>query len=194
MDLQTLHIIETAKRTLTFHPVTQYDLDRLELSQGDSVNPEAFLKRSIFDFLHSNMAIPISLTSNMAISNICEKMNSEAVSVEFSDNSAVTTIFKYVRNLSPGQKVSLTIPPVLSERYSHLQALAYHIRHGRIRHNTVIKYNGNELVLLAKKYDSRNWQLVPDNPPATLPKSSPANDPKAPGLCNPTLPSTQSKN
>ena len=144
------------------------------------------------------MAIPISLTSNMAISNICEKMNSEAVSVEFSDQSAVTTIFKYVRNLSPGQKVSLTIPPVHSERYSHLKAQAYHIRHGKIRHNTVIKYNGNELVLLAKKYDSRSWQPVPDKPPATKsnsdPHFSPANDPKASRLCSPTHPSPQSKN
>ena len=114
----------------------------------------------------------------MAISNIWySDEKDDAVSVMFSNVSSVKTIFKYVRNLSPGQKVSINVPPVLSDRYKHLQSQSYHIRNGTIRQSTVIKYSGNDLVLLAKMPDSHIWKIVP---PAD--QSSPAKHLTSPGI------------
>ena len=104
----------------------------------------------------------------------------DAVSVKFSNISSVNTIFKYVRNLSHGQKVSINVPPVLSDRYKHLESQAYHIRNGEVRQSTVIKYSGNDLVLLAKMPDSKIWKTVPDKPPAD--QSSPSKLPMSHGL------------
>ena len=113
----------------------------------------------------TNMAMPLPIISQIVPCNILYQhgFNSGQLTVEFPSLKHVQTIFKYVKNLSPGQKVSPLIPPVLSAKYDDLQARAYHIRNGKIRHKTVIKYHGTTLALYAKPSNSGCWQLVPEN-------------------------------
>ena len=164
LSLDDKKSIETAKCTLSFSPVTNDTLDRMKNNPTEEATTEELLKRALHDFLHSNMSIPGSTISKMIIKNIWhkEELDFEQISVEFSSLSPVNTIFKYVKNLSPNQKVSISIPPVLESRFDDLMYQAYCLRQGAVRHKTVIRYLGDNLALYAKKDSSRNWQLVTD--------------------------------
>ena len=135
-------------------------------SETEEVSTEELLLRAFHDFLDTKMNIPGSTISRMVISNIRhkEEIDFDMILVEFSTMSPVNTIFKYVRNLAPGQKVSIFIPPVLLSRHDDLVNLAYPLRNGPVRHKTVVKYLGNSLALYARKDNARNWQLVSDQP------------------------------
>ena len=136
----------------------------MKVKPNEDATMEELLKRALHDFLDSNMNIPSTTISRMSISNIWhkEELDFDQISVEFSSISSVNTIFKYVKNLSPDQKVSISIPPVLQSRYDDLFDQAYHLRNGPVRHKTVIKFLGDNLALYTKKSTSRNWQLVND--------------------------------
>ena len=161
-----LESIEVARCTLTFQPIT--NITSMKVSETEGATTEVLMTRALEKFLHVNMSIPSSVTSKMNISNIWHTKESgfDKISVQFSSISQANTIFKYAKNLSPGQRVLLSIPPVLHDRHSDLLSQAYHLRNGKIRHQTVIKYLGNDLVLHTKMHNSRNWQLVPDKPPS----------------------------
>ena len=129
-------------------------------------------------FLEVNMSIPHPITQELDICNIsCLHQDvPEKITVSFSNISHVKTIFRFVRNLAPGQKVSITIPSVLSAKHDDLQTQAYHLRNGNIRHKTVIKYLGNSIALYARSPNSSNWQLVPPDRPHLLLTSETASE------------------
>ena len=108
--------------------------------------------------------MPLQVIQRLDLSNIQyhEEANPVGISVQFSDLKHVKTVFRYVRNLPHGQKVSPMIPAVLSGKYRSLLSQAYYIRNGNISHQTVIKFLGNTLALYAKPTGAFTWQLVPD--------------------------------
>ena len=109
------------------------------------------------------MSIPQPVTHSLNILDISHQQDLASLTVVFSEMKHVKSIFRYVRNLSPGKKVSLTIPPMLTERYSSLLTQAYYSRNGNVRHKTVIKFLDNSLALYAKPCNASSWQLVPAN-------------------------------
>ena len=136
----------------------------MKADMSENVSNEVLLNRAFHEFLKTNMAMPLPIISQITPCSILyqHRINSGQVSVEFPTLKHVKTVFKYVKNLSPGQKVSPLIPPVLSAKYDELQARAYHIRNGKIRHKTVIKYNGTTLAHYAEPSNSDSWQPVPE--------------------------------
>ena len=164
IQVPDLEIIEKAKYTLTFYTFSQGYFYRMKPNLTENYDSKAILKIA----LHTNMAIPPPVISRMEISNIWqnEEILCDGITVEFSSKDPVKTIFKYVKNLSPGLKVSPHIPPLLCDKYDQLQAQAYQFRNGEIRHKTVIKYRGNDLVLHVKAPGSINWCPIFPIPPA----------------------------
>ena len=170
-DMSHLNIIEAAKHTLIFQPFSEDSFSRMKADMSENVSNKALLTRALHEFLKTNMAMPLPIISQMTPCSILYQhgINSGQVSVKFPTLKQVKTVFKYVKNLSPGQKVSPLIPPVLSAKYDRLQAQAYHIRNGKLRHKTVIKYHGTTLALYAKPSNSDCWQLVPEQSNPLLP-------------------------
>ena len=154
--------IEAAKCTLNFSPVSNDDLNRLKTNENESVTTEELLTRAIHEFLEVNMNIPTQTISRMMIKTIShyQEIDFQRVTVEFTNICPVNTIFKYVKNLSPEQKVSLYIPPVLEPRHEELKNYSYHLRNSEPRHKTVIKFLGYDLALYSKKPSQRNWLHV----------------------------------
>ena len=136
----------------------------MKTTPSEVVSTKALLTRTLHDFLQTQMYIPPPISSQVVVCNIShhQDMESSKLIVELSNSDHVKTIFKYVRNLALYQQVSPFIPPVLGEKYSALRSQAYHIRNGRIRHKTVIKYCGLSLALYARPTNSNTWQLVPE--------------------------------
>ena len=161
--LSHLDIIDTAKHTLVFQPVSHDALSRMKTVSGNAPN-QVLLTMALHEFLKTEMGMPLPIIHQIGPCKILyqPEINPGQVTVEFSTLKHVKTIFKFVKNLSPGKKVSPLIPPVLSAKYDDLQSQAYHVRNGKIRHKTVIKYHGNTLVLYAKPTNSGSWQLVPE--------------------------------
>ena len=155
-ELSNLNVIESAKRTLTFYPITQADLAKTKANLSEDATTAIILEIALRKFLEVNMSIPYPINQGLDISNIecLHQDEPEKITVRFSDIRHVKTIFRFVKNLAPGQKVSITIPPVLSAKYDELQTHAYHLRNGNIRHKTVIKYLGNSIALYAKSPNS----------------------------------------
>ena len=166
IDQHNLKVIESAKRTLIFSPIPHADLIRTKGNVNDKATPEVALEEAFREFIAVNVDIPTHVNLKMATSSILyqQEIDPDKISVEFSDIESVKTIFRYVKNLSPGQKVSNFIPTVLNDKYMCLQSQAYQIRNGNIRHKTVIKYHGNTLALYAKPMNIGSWQLVSDKP------------------------------
>jgi hypothetical protein len=158
--------IEEAKCTLTFYPITHDDLGRMKLCSTENASTYVLLERALREFLDIKMSIPPSAISKMNISQIWQKEEADTLTVKFSSMDPVNTIFRYVKNLPPGEKVSISIPPVLQEKHRALQTQAFHLRNGKIRHKTVIKYMGNKLVLHVKRSDSRRWYPAPQLDPS----------------------------
>ena len=119
--------IESAKRTLEFSPITREDLERMKNNETEDVTIELLLERAFHDFLDTFMNIPTSTISRMKIKSIyhSQEVEFQKVTVEFDNICPVNTIFKYVKNLAPGQKVSIFIPEVLSARNDELQNLSF---------------------------------------------------------------------
>ena len=82
------------------------------------------------------------------------------MSVVFSKLDDVKTIYRFVRNLPTGVRVSNYIPPCLANKNKFLKNRAYHLRNGETPHRTVIGYQGNTLELFAKKVGAAEWQKV----------------------------------
>ena len=160
-----LREIEAARRTLVFSPITNDDLERLKLNQAEKVSTEDLLKRAIQEYLEVYMNIPTSIIARMEIKKIShnEEIEFSEARVEFSNMCPVNTVFKYVRNLPSGHKVSIFVPPILEGKYSDLLYGSYYLRNGSPKHKCVIKYLGNDLVLSAKTLDNNSrWSLVTD--------------------------------
>ena len=87
----------------------------------------------------------------------------------FTNMCPINTIFQFVKNLAPQQKVSLCIPDVLHPKHTELTNLSFHLRNGELKHKAVIKFLGNDFVLYAKKPNERNWFLVTSPSPTILP-------------------------
>ena len=85
----------------------------------------------------------------------------------------VNTIFRFVRNLAPEQKVSIVIPDILADKNEELKSQAFALRNGVPRHKTVIKFLGNTLALYSKKLNDRRWLLV-TSPPQVPPQQDTA--------------------
>ena len=122
---------------------------------------------TLHSFLINSMVISPTTVSKMVISKNWqhEVTYLNMISVEFSNMRSVSTIFKHVKNLLPGQKVSIFIPPVLDARYEELKTQSFHLRNGRMRNQTVIKYSGNNLALYTRLANITDWQLVTPAPP-----------------------------
>ena len=164
--------IQAAKCSLTFAPITIDDLIRMKSSESENVCVEELLKRALNEFLDVNMNIPTSTISRMNIKNIyhSQEIEFQTVTVEFMNICPVNTIFKYVKNLAPEQKVSINIPEILEPKHDELKNWSYHLRNSEPRHKTVIKFLGNDIALYAKKIGSRNWSLI-TSPPQIQPQS-----------------------
>ena len=155
--------IEKAKCTLNFSPITNDDLARMKNNQAEDVSIEELMKRAFNEFLGVNMNIPTSTVSKMLIRNIShsQEIDFQTISVEFYNMCPVNTIFKYVKNLAPEQKVSIFIPDILASRNEKLKNLSYQMRNDdHIKHKTVIKYLGYDLCLQAKRPGDRSWFTV----------------------------------
>ena len=78
------------------------------------------------------MNIPTSTTSRMDIKQIShnQEIDFQEVSVEFFNICPVNTIFRYVKNLTPGQKVSHVIPEVLRPKHDELTNFSFHMHNG----------------------------------------------------------------
>ena len=154
------------------------------------------MKRTLYAFLVRTMGIPPVTVSKMEISKIWlhEETNFGRISVEFLTLRSVRTIFKYVRNLSPGQKVKIFIPPVLAVKHEQLKSQAFHLRNGETRCKTVIKFSGNDLALYTRMTNTTSWQLVhQDHPTHAQPETSSLEPPLFP--LHPDVPNNpQSKN
>jgi hypothetical protein len=139
IDQHNLNVIESAKRTLIFSPIPHADLIRIKGNMNDKATPEVALEEAFREFIAVNVDIPTHVNLKMATSSILyqQEIDPHKISVEFSDIESVKTIFRYVKNLSPGQKVSNFIPTVLNDKHKCLQSQAYQIRNGNIRHKTL---------------------------------------------------------
>ena len=160
----TLHDIETAKCTLSFYPISSSDIAVVRRNMTRNTPTEIVLKMAFHKFLNINMAIPPPIIQSLDIMNIKHKHDQVGITVQFCNVKNVKTIFRYVKNLSCGLKVSPVIPAFLSEQYDRLQTQAYYLRNGLTRHQTVIKFLGNTLALYARAGHDCAWQLVPDEP------------------------------
>jgi hypothetical protein len=126
-----------------------------------------------------NMNIPTSIISRMQIKNISHnpEIDFQTVTVEFTNLHPVNTIFKYVKNLAPEQKVSIYIPDILAPKNENLKNHSYQLRNGPIKYKTVIKYVGNDIALYARKTGDRPWNLVTSPPQLSqLPLNTYKND------------------
>ena len=76
------------------------------------------LKMTLHSCLINSMGISSTTVSKMVTSKIWqhEVTYLNMIVVEFSNMRSVSTIFKHVKNLLPGQKVSIFIPDVLDMR------------------------------------------------------------------------------
>ena len=159
-----LNTIQQARCTLNFSPITNDDLIRMKNNETEVVSIEELLKRALKEYLDVNMSIPTSTISRMEIRNILhhQEIDFQTVTVEFSNMCPVNTIFKYVKNLAPEQKVSIFIPDVLNYIHENLKSQSYQLRNGPAKYKTVIKYVGNDVALYAKKPCDRSWTLVTD--------------------------------
>ena len=173
LPLPDLKSIEVARRTLSFSPITD-DLPGVNLAGVD------ILKMALHSFLINTMGISPTTVSKMVISKIWqhEVTYLNMISVEFSNMRSVSTIFKHVKNLLPGQKVSIFIPPVLDARYEELKTQSFHLRNGGMRNQTVIKYSGNNLALYTRIANTTDWELVNPAPPPHIDRVP--HTPKAP--------------
>lgn len=139
---------------------------RMKSNENEDVSIEELLKRAFNEFLDVNMNIPTSTISRMNIKNIShnQEIEFQTVTVEFINICPVNTIFKYVKNLAPEQKVSINIPEILEPKHDELKNWSYHLRNSEPRHKTVVKYLGHDIALYAKKTGSRNWSLITSPP------------------------------
>ena len=155
--------------TLNFAPITSDDLDRMKHNQTEEVSTTELLSRTLHDFLDANMNIPHSTIAKMEIKTIthAQEIDFQTVTVEFANMCPVNTIFRYVKNLAPEQKVFISIPTPLEPRYNVLHNHAYQLRNGQPKYRTVIKFIGNDLALYAKKLSEKNWQIVTTQPNPT---------------------------
>ena len=164
IEPNTSSTIESAKRTLCFYPIYSDTIRCMKTDPDEEVSIQTLLSRSLYSFLHYQLQITASeipvLVSDTFIQH---DPKSCKLTVKFPSLKQVKTIFRFVKNLPQGQKVSLFIPQVLSELHSQLRAQAYQLRHGEVRHKTVIKYHGHTLALYAKSLSSSTW--VPVYPP-----------------------------
>ena len=167
--------IESAKCTLNFSPITCDDLDRMKKNECEDVTQTELLTRALHEFLDVNMSIPVTTISKMVIKKIwhSQELEFQKISVEFSNICPVNTIFKYVKNLDPEQKVSIFIPTVLEALSVELNNIAYHLRNSEPRQKTVIKYYGYSLALYSKTQVERNWRHVPIQSALPCPPAKP---------------------
>ena len=175
---EPLSELEKAKRTLSFYPVIP---DLPNHSSSDNGPCHTMLYSALHSFLRTNMAMPSSAIPNLQDCDISPHPNSDKITVTFPTSVEVKTIFRYVRNLSPGQKVSLHIPPNLVSSYSDLQNRAYKLRHDEIPKKTVIRYWGDSLALFARQPGDIRWVHVhscPSVKPTGLDLESIEPDPK----------------
>ena len=177
-----------ARRTLSFYPIS------FNLTPQDT-HPNTrkiCLERALNHFLQSSLAIPTSVASKLTCLDISYLPEKSEITAVFATHEHVKNIFKHVKNLSPGEKISPCIPPVLYSRYKQLRHEAYNLRNGSIPHKTVIRYQGNSLALYAKPTQSQTWQQVVEprvepNPPSLGAEYTPVNSNKK-NLDNPRPP------
>ena len=153
--------LEIAKRTLTFYPVT---LELSKLTSPDKETHDTMLCSALHFFLSNNRAMPSPDIPSTQGCDISPHPDSDRIRVTFPTVEEVKTIFRYVRNLSPGQKVSLHVPPSLANSYSDLKNRAYNLRHGETPKKTVIRYCGDSLALFAKQPGESKWVHVITGP------------------------------
>ena len=173
--LPHLPAIESAKRTLSFKPIPS-DFSSLRNHPTEPVSQQTLLERVLSHYLTTKLAIPSQIINRMTPPTriIHNPMNHE-ITVTFYSLENVKTVFSHVKNLPSNCRISLFIPPALSDLHNHLRARAYHLRNGETQHKTVIRYQGNSLALYAKPALPANsaWQIVPSVSPcikaATLP-------------------------
>ena len=160
--------ITAARHKLHFSPITSEDLERLKSNPSENITAEDLIKRALYDYFDENMNIPAAVIRKIEIKQVehGHDINFDTVTASFSSISSVNTIFKYVKNLEPQQRVSIAVPPVLEPKYDEFKSWSFHLRNVEPKHKTVIKYMGNDLVLYAKRVGSHSWFLV-NSPPST---------------------------
>ena len=152
-DTCPLSEILVAKRTLVFYPVTH----PVEGATCATSFPSALRL-----FLKDNLAIPEPTISKMC-QPVSYEQEADRMTVVFSAYNDVKTIYRFVRNLPTGVRVSNYIHPCLDRLHKYLQNKAYHLRKLETPHKTVIKYVGKSLGLFAKPPGCNRWNQVPCN-------------------------------
>ena len=145
--------IQTAKRTLRFYPIS--------ISPEES-STEILLHKAFCNFLYKELAMASSeiteITRGITLNYDHE---TSKLTAEFSSYRSSKLIFKYVKNLTPGLKISPLIPPSLAELHCRLKSQAYYLRHCETPCKTVIKYHHDNLALFVKPNNSTIWKPAP---------------------------------
>ena len=155
---------EIASRTISFRPIP-CDITAMKTPSTEQVPPRLFIESAFLNFLKTSMKIPSHIISDITWLEISHKPENSEITVLFPTKQTVKTIFRHVKNLSPGEKVSSQIPPILASRYNYLKNKAYLLRNGETRHKTVIRYLGNSLELYVRPPNSNTWKLVQESDP-----------------------------
>ena len=161
--------ITAARLKLHFSPITSEDLERLKSNPSENISVDDLIKRALYEYFDVNMNIPAAVIRKLEIKQVDHghDIDFDTVTASFSSISSVNTIFKYVKNLEPEQRVSIAVPPVLEPKYEEFKSWSFHLRNVEPKHKTVIKYMGNDLALYAKRVGGRSWFLV-NSPPTTI--------------------------
>ena len=170
-----IEAIKAAKLRLHFSPISGDDLDRHKCNPSENVTADELIRRALHEYLEVNMNIPVAIIKKIEIKEVAHgvEIDFDTVTVQFSSISSVNTIFKYVKNLAPDQKVSIAVPTVLETKYEEFKSWSFHMRNVEPKHKTVIKYMGNDLVMYAKRIDDPRWFLVHQPPTSALCQEAP---------------------
>ena len=159
---------EIASRTLSFYPIP-CDLTAIKTSPTEPVPTKTIIEKAFLNFLQNSMVIPPKTLSEITWLDISHRPENCEITVLFTNQQTVKTIFRHVKNLPPGERVSINVPPALASRYKYLRSKAFLLRNGETRQKTVIKYHGASLALYARPCMSAAWTLVEVATPALEP-------------------------
>ena len=162
-------VIKSAKRILGFSKVTEVHIKQAKDEHGIADDDEEKARRyAIFDFLYYEMKLPEDKIKPMKIVRTfrpSREPDSDRLYAEFEDEASAVLINLYVRNLRPGRKVDIWIPPSLYLRYRDFDHANYNIRTGPGDFKAKVKYGETDFVLIKKSPTCRSWTTVipPEN-------------------------------
>ena len=184
--------IDSASRTLGFHPITENCLD-----DDFSI---------VYKFMSDILKIDPNTVQNMHLLRAWHSFNSQTVYVEFSSIQECFILFKHLSNLSGKYRIFQYIPPSHRKQYGVLSKQAYQLRHTEPPNKTRIEFRNNNLELSVLKPGDKDWCRIPPSylsntvPPSSSPSSLPSpsscptsgssprlppRSPPSPAMCSP---------